>query len=250
MIFQSFNKGGTERVNFNQYEYVGGADIIFDFGNPTCTSEFTSNRRVFNVGNLNVTGSLISYNNPGPIYPTLETTAGGTMVTDYGEIIGSGSYLEWSGTTTEDVTIIVCSALQGTQTLTGAKATPNVIGKNNIEIQVLDNSAIVNITPDNGIQSNLFTDNSYNTSISNGRNGFNMISVTSNGSSFHQMYENGVLIFDDMISVFDKPTSATQTFQLGLQSNLEIQCYLQYPRILTAKEIRQTYKVFSQRFFT
>ena len=250
MIPQPFVKGAGDRVFFAPYEYPSGADIVFDFGNPLCTSAFGSNI-VYNVGSLNVTGSLIPYNNPTPVYPTLTTRAGGVMVTRYIETIDSGSYLQWSGVTTEDVTIVVCSALNGEQTPSGLSATPNVIGKNSIDIEVRSTAALVYIEPDTGGRTILFNDTIYDTSTSNGRDGFNMIGVTSNGSDFHQYYKNNILIYNNFpLPNYTKPTSATQTFQLGVQSNLGVQCYLQYPKILRAKEIRQIYKVFSQRFFT
>jgi len=76
-----------------------------------------------------------------------------------------------------------------------------------------------------------------------------MISVNADSSTTHNLYINQTLSATNTNNI-TRTTSGTQTTKFGVSSNMRIMAFLQYPKILTPKEIRQTYKVFSQRFFT
>ena len=244
MIPQPFVKGGGERVFFGPYEYPPNADLIFDFGNPLCTSAFNSSRIVYNVGSANVTGSLIPYNNPGPIYPTLSTDQGGTMVT---RAIAFGSnYLTWDWKSTENQSQIYIYKLNGGQ-IGGSPGLPANAGNNSIS-SISYSSANIQIRDSSGGNTAVFSE-SLDTSDSNGRNGYNMVGVTANNSNSQILYINQSTIINASNSI-TRTTSGTQTFNYGIQTNLKHIAFLQYPRILTPKEIRQVYKVFSPRFYT
>ena len=252
MIPQQFVKGAGERVFFGQFEYVSGADLIYDFGNPICTSAFASNI-VYNVGSANVTGSLIPYNNPGPFYPTLTTDAGGVMITR--ALAGLSNYLQWDWKSTENQTSITIFALNGTQLNPWSSYIPQAAGASSIKNNVYGNTVNtgsatlnVNIYDSSNSANDIFT-NALNVDVSNTRNGYNMLSVEANNSTSHNLYINPTLIATDTTSI-TRTTSATQTTNFGVDSNMRIMAFLQYPFILTPKQIRQTYKVFSQRFFT
>jgi hypothetical protein len=246
MIPQPFIKGAGERVYFGPYEYVGGADLIFDFGNPLCTSAFNSSRIVYNVGSANVTGSLIPYFNPGLFYPTLSTDQGGTMVTRYIESGTLTNYLTWDWKSTENQSQIYIYRLNGGQA-PGSPGLPANAGNNSIS-SISYSSADIRIRDSSGGNTGVFSE-ILDTSDSNGRNGYNMVGVTANNSNSQILYINQSTIINASNSI-TRTTSGTQTFNYGIQTNLKHIAFLQYPKILTPKEIRQTYKVFAQRFFT
>jgi hypothetical protein len=240
MIPQPFVKGGGERVFFNRYEYVPGADLIFDFGNTICTSAFNSSRIVYNVGSANVTGSLIPYNNPGPIYPTLSTSQGGVMVTN--EFAFGSNYLEWNYSSSVDQTSITVFALNGGQLNPWSSKIP---GNNSIEIQANGTSADTGSA--NLVVSYIASNTSLNVGLSNSRNGYNIVSVAVNGSTTHNLYVNQTLTLTDS-TYAGRVADSNIGVKLGLSSKMKIMAYLQYPFVLTPKQIRQTYKVFAQSF--
>ena len=246
MIFQNFIKGGTERVNYGLYEYVPGAEIIFDFGNPTCTSAFNSSHIVYNVGSGNVTGSLQAFNNPAPLYPVLASAQYGTMVTSYISGIGNGNYLQWDWNNNANQTSIFIYRLNAAQ-VGGANGSP-YIADSDSSIKVLGNTSnIVTFYNTAGTNGGGFS-NGVTTDTSNGRNGYNMIVSQANNSNAQYYWQNTTLVSQSATSIA-RQTSAAQTNYFGLQSNIGYLGFLQYPFILTPKQIRQTYKVFSQRFF-
>ena len=245
MIFQSFIKGGTERINYGLYEYPPGADIIFDFGNPACTSAFNTSRIVYNVGSANITGSLTSYNNPPITYPVLNTgagTSGGNMAVKYVTGVG-GNELSWSWQSTENQTSIVVYAPNGSAVTGELDLSPYNPSVDSIQFATRRDNVTTTIDG-----TDLFFNN-INTSGSNGRNSWNVIAATANGSTNHQYWENGVITFIDTTNI-TRTTTANQSNLLGHRSNLKYIAYLQYPYILNAKQMRQVNKVFSQRFFT
>jgi hypothetical protein len=247
MIPQPFVKGSGERVFFGYYEYPPGADIIFDFGNPICTSQFNSNRIVFNVGSANVTGSLISFNNPTPNFPTLSSQQGGVMITDYVSGIGS-SHMRFDSTSTLEQTNISLFALNGAQQFPYQSFVPAAAqtGSNSIQVEVFGTATQPN---DAGYRvTNITGDYFMNVGVANGRNGYNMISAQTNASTIHNLYLNESLVATNPDDI-PRASNATLGIRLGFNAEMKIMAFLQYPRILAPKEIRQLVKVFSQRYF-
>jgi hypothetical protein len=261
MIFQNFIKGGTERVFFGRYEYPLGADIIFDFGNPICTSAFNSSRIVYNVGSANVTGSLIPYNNPGAFYPTLTTDYGGTVV--FKRQAGAGTnYVQWDWKSTEQETNIFVYRPNDPLGNSGEMGFPGVGA-----VSPTANSLYINLTAFNNVYAgaynssntqfdDLFGGTVLQTGSAEGRNDWNTITYTSNGASVSNLYLNQSAPITNTTTI-TRVTSATQTFKFPFRSGYtsdnfssRIMAYLQYPKILTAKQIRQVYKVFAQSFST
>jgi hypothetical protein len=245
MIPQPFVKGGGERVFFGPYEYPPNADLIFDFGNPLCTSAFASNI-VYNVGSANVTGSLIPYFNPGAFYPTLSTDAGGVMITR--EFAFGTNYMQFDYSSSIDQTSITVFALNGNQlssynskipsnaTPAGSSIQFNVYGNNvNTGSATLDASYVT-------------TQPTLNVDVSNTRNGYNLIAETTNNTTGQILYVNTTPIVDTNVET--RSNEQSNAVKLGLSSNMRIMAFLQYPRVLKPKEIRQLNKVFSQRYFT
>jgi hypothetical protein len=86
-----------------------------------------------------------------------------------------------------------------------------------------------------------------NVDVSNTRNGYNLIAETTNNTTGQILYVNTTPIVDTNVETRNNEQS--NGVKLGLTSNMRIMAYLQYPKILTPKEIRQVNKVFSQRYF-
>jgi hypothetical protein len=244
MIPQPFVKGSSERVFFGPYEYPDGADLIFDFGNPICTSAFGSNI-VYNAATQNVTGSLIPYNNPGPIYPTLSTAAGGVMITR--AIAFGTNYLEWNYSSSIEQTSVTIFAMNGAQLNPWNSKIPSIAttGGSSIQFNVYGNTIVTgSATLD---ASYVSTQPTLNVDISNTRNGYNLIAETTNNTTGQILYVNTTPIVDTNVET--RSNEQSNGVKLGLTSNMRIMAHLQYPYILTPKQIRQIYKVFSRRFF-
>jgi hypothetical protein len=261
MIPQPFVKGGGERVFFGNFEYVPGADIIYDFGNPICTSAFNSSKIVYNVGTANVTGSLVPYFNPGLFYPTLSSAYGGTVTFKRQSGAGNGgtNCVQWDWKSTQQETnIFIYRPIDGS----GEMGFPGIGG-----VSGSANSIYVNINgfrnvfggaydSSNGLYDDLFGAPQLQTGSVAGRNDWNTITYTSNGASSSNLYLNQSPPITNTTTI-TRVTSGTQTFKFPFRSGYTgdnftslIMAYLQYPFILTPKQIRQTYKVFAQRFFT
>jgi hypothetical protein len=254
MIPQQFVKGAGERVFFGQFEYISGADLIYDFGNPICTSAFNSSRIVYNVGNANVTGSLIPYN--GNVYPTLSGLQGGVMITSASPF--ASNYMQWDWKSTENQTSIAIFALNGAQGNPYESFMPQKAGANSIEFDLYGTTALgtssyfaVNLY-DSGNNEYVSSPSAViNNSTGSGTNGYNQAAFSANNSTQHLLYINqkAPILNDANIT---RTTSGTQTTKFSIATNVssvKIMAFLQYPFILTPKQIRQTYKVFSQRFF-
>jgi len=250
MIPQPFAKGGGERVFFGQFEYPSGADLVFDFGNPLCTSAFNSSRIVYNVGSANVTGSLIPYNNPGPIYPTLSSNNGGVMVTT--SLASLQNYMQWDWKSTELQTNVLVYAPNGSQSSGANQFFPKTAGASSIEVQIIypNNRLFVNISDSSNNKVDFAIPQiQFETGSLNGRNGWNTFIVSADSSSFHALYTNANSSSIDTTPI-TRTTSATQTTLFPQSGNAQIMAFMQYPKILTPKEIRQINKVFAQRYFT
>ena len=235
---------------FGQFEYPSGADLVFDFGNPLCTSAFNSSRIVYNVGSANVTGSLIPYNNPGPIYPTLSSNNGGVMVTT--SLASLQNYMQWDWKSTELQTNVLVYAPNGSQSSGANQFFPKTAGASSIEVQIIypNNRLFVNISDSSNNKVDFAIPQiQFETGSLNGRNGWNTFIVSADSSSFHALYTNANSSSIDTTPI-TRTTSATQTTLFPQSGNAQIMAFMQYPKILTPKEIRQINKVFAQRYFT
>ena len=264
MIPQPFVKGSGERVFFGPYEYPQGADIIFDFGNPICTSAFNTSRIVYNVGTANITGSLIPYFNPGLFYPTLTTDFGGTVIFKRQSGAGNGgtNCVEWNWKSTEQETSIFIYRPQDPSGNGGETGFPGIGA-----VSSSANSLYVNLNSNMNLYAgaynssntqfdDLFPPTTLQTGLAAGRNSWNTVTYTSNGDSVSNLYLNQSTPLTNTTTI-TRVDSGTQTFKFPFRSGYtgenytsRIMAFLQYPKILTPKEIRQVYKVFAQRFFT
>jgi hypothetical protein len=252
MIPQPFAKGGGERVFFGQFEYPSGADLIFDFGNPASfgnTSALSASNAATTSPAAAVTASFIPFNNPGPIYPTYSSANGGSIITLSG---GAGTnYLQWNWKSTEQQSNVLVYQPNGNQSSGANQFFPKTAGASSIETQIVypNNTLYINIADSsNSITSDVFGVKQFNTGSLNGQNGWNIITTTADASNSQKLYINANSSSISTTAI-TRTTSAIQTTQFGLSSNAKIIAFLQYPKILTIKEIRQINKVFAQRFF-
>jgi len=252
MIPQPFVKGSGERVFFGQFEYPAGADLIFDFGNPASfgnTSALSASNAATTSPAAAVTASFIPFNNPSPTYPTYSTDGSGSIVTLSN---GSGTnYLQWQWKSTEQQSNVLIYKPNGNQSSGANQYFPRAAGANSIETQIVypNSNLYINIADSsNSTTSDVFGVKQFNTGSLNGQNGWNMFVVTANASNSHNLYINANSSSLDTTAI-TRTTSGLQTTNFGLSSNAKIIAFLQYPKILTQKEIRQIYKVFYQRFF-
>ncbi len=253
MIPQPFVKGAGERVFFGPYEYPAGADLIFDFGNPVSygnTSALSASNAATTSPAASVTASFIPFFNPGPFYPTYNSGNGGTIITLNN---GAGTnYLQWDWKSTEQQTNVLVYAPNGNQSSGANQFFPKTAGASSIEVQIIypNNRLLVNIANSSNVKTDdVFGQIQFETGSLNGRNGWNTFAVSADSSSRHVLYTNTNSSSLDTTPIV-RTTSGTQTTQLGLSSNARIMAFLQYPKILTPKEIRQINKVFAQRYFT
>jgi hypothetical protein len=253
MIPQPFVKGAGERVFFGPFEYPSGADLIYDFGNPVSfgnTSAFSASNAATTGPAASVTASFIPYFNPGAIYPTYSSNNGGVIITREG---GAGTnYLQWDWKSTAEQTNVLVYAPNGNQSSGTNQWFPRTAGASSIELQIIypNSRMFVNIAnSSNVVTDDVFGQIQFDTGSLNGRNGWNTFIVSANESNIHNLYVNTATSSLDTTTI-TRTTSGTQTTQLGLTSNARIMAFLQYPKLLTPKEVRQINKVFSQRFFT
>jgi hypothetical protein len=255
MIPQPFVKGSSERVFFGPYEYPQGADLIFDFGNPTCTSEFNSNRRVYNVGSANVTASLEPFYNPGAFYPVLSAANGGIASFRALQVVGY-NYMQWDWKSTAEQTTVIVYAPSGSQDSGQSQYFPQVTGSanraNSIEPQIVyfPNRLYINMyNSSNNFYDGIFGTTNFETGSLNGRNGWNCIAATADTSSVHNFYLNMTTSSLNTTPI-TRVTSGTQTSRFPTNARANIMAFMQYPKVLTPKEIRQINRVFAQRYFT
>ena len=249
MIPQPFIKGAGERVYFGQYEYPLGADIIFDFGNPICTVDFTSANIVYNVGSASVTGSLIPYNNPGPFYPSLSNG----VATFTQQSTTNGNYIEWNWKSTAEQTNVLVYEPAGVAL--GGFTFPAATNSDSSLYVTIDRATPPQLLSFANPSGDLFPGTRLNVDTSNGRNGWNNIILQADSSNYHALYINAgtPLLNTDTIA---RSTSGLGNFYLPYRDNSSnnggaaIMAFLQYPRLLTPKEIRQINRVFAQRYFS
>jgi hypothetical protein len=241
MIPQLFVKGKSERVFFGPYEYPAGADIIFDFGNPDCTSAFNSSQIVYNVGNVNITGSLMGA-------PALVDINGGAALFD-------SNYMEWDWKSTVEQTNIIIFQPSGSQGLSRQTVMPQVSGSfkpNSIEFVAVygGNTIYVDLYDSSNVpDTEFFGQPKFETGSLNGYNGWNLFATSHDSSSLHSFYVNTTTASFSSVPLA-RETSDIQKSRLPINGKTYIMAFLQYPKILTLKQIDQINKVFGQRYFT
>ena len=246
MIFQNFgfNRQIT-KVAAASYNYVAGAKVIFDIGNPA--SYGGSGTTVTNLGSAGSasdgtisTSGLYSSANGGVLDLTHSNrdriqfdTAISASFTTMAIVRHDGSATAWGAN---------ASYYQGMPNIRGNDGviiTGNIDG-NTQTLAIIWSGASANVPSANFI---------YPTDISI----FHSYAYTSNGTNEHKMYLDT-----------DSPATATDSYSRGNSATLTsyinydapnngsedliFMAYLQYDRVLTASEIAENYAVFSSRF--
>jgi hypothetical protein len=158
------------------------------------------------------------------------------------------NYMQFDYSSSIDQTSITIFALNGNQLSSYNSKIPSNATPAGSSIQFLvsgNNIVTGSATLD---ASNVSTQPTLNVDVSNGRNGYNLIAETSNNTTGQILYVNTTPIVDTNVAT--RSNEQSNAVKLGLSSNMRIMAFLQYPFVLTPKQIRQTYKVFSQSFYS
>ncbi len=247
MIFQNFgfNRQIIAAAGGATYNYVSGAKVIFDIGNPA--SYPGSGTLVTNLGSAGSasdgtisTSGLYSSANGGVLNLTHSNrdriqfdTAISASFTTQAFVRHNGSATSWGTSST------YYNGFPNIRGDNGVIVTNNIDGNTQI-LTIIWNGSSANVPSGNFI---------YPSDISI----FHSYAYTSNGTNEHKMYLDT-----------DSPATATDSYSRGNSATLTsyinydapnngsedliFMGYLQYDRVLTALEIQQNYDVFSSRF--
>lgn len=247
MIFQNFgfNRQAIAAAGSSAYNYVTGAKVIFDIGNPasypgtgTTVTNLGSAGSASN-GTINTTGTYQT-NNGGVLYLTNTGRKRIEFITAVSASFTTQAFLRHVGSTT--------SWGGNSQFYSGF---PNIRGTNGIIVtnevpntkQVL--AIIWNNTSANVPAGNIITPADINV--------FHSYAYSSNGTNDHRMTldtESAAVATNS----FSRGNSGNITSYINYDqpnngsTDMEFMGYLQYDRVLTASEIAQNYAVFSSRF--
>jgi hypothetical protein len=246
--------GYTGNVGFNlsKYQYVEGADIIFDFGNPLTTGSVSGSGYASNVisAKSSVVLNLTSQQAGGT--PTIsDGGVGGVLNFPFGGL----PFATWTyGLTTEQTTIVFFKP-DFSHENAGMPAAGNNLGANKqnalqmetflsggsyiVSSSIFDSAAVENKTFNAVIDTNSY-------------DGWTMVALSSNGNDLHQFWQNNATGSTSTTTISrgnsgnDLKTFGKMPGQnAGIHGNLI--AIMQYPRQLTQREIKQTFQLFKQR---
>ena len=233
---------GSSNYNIN---YVSGAKVIFDFGNPSSYSGTGTTVTNLGSGGSAMNATLVNT-------PTYLTTNGGVM----SFASASQEYMQFDTALSASFTTMAIVKHNGSSTSWGTNASvyngfPNIRGNNGfiltnnnsndtLVLAILWNGASTIVPAANYVYpSNIAVFNSY--------------AYSSNGTNEHKMYLNSGSAATATNSI-TRGNSATITSYIGRDVpnsgylNGQVMAYLQYDRVLTADEIKQNYDIFARRF--
>jgi hypothetical protein len=246
MIFQNFgfNRQIVVAGAAPTFNYVSGAKVIFDIGNPS--SYPGTGTTVTNLGSagsasdgtINVTGSYQS-NNGGVLYLTNTGRKRITFSTAISASFTTQAFLRHVGSTT--------SWGGGSSFYSGF---PNIRGNNGVIVtnEVPNTKDVLTILW-NGASANLSNIISPNTSDINS---FHSYAMSSNGTNDHRLYIDTTV--NATSASISRADSSTITSYINYDSpnnastDMEFMGYLQYDRVLNTTELLENYNVFSSRF--
>lgn len=252
MIPIPYGYTSTSGFNLSKYQYVEGADIIFDFGNPLTTGSVPISGYASNVitDKSSVVLNLTSQQAGGT--PTIgDGGVGGVLNFPFGGL----PYATWTyGLTTEQTTIVFFKP-DFSHESAGMPAAGNNTGlnkQNALQMETLLSSGnyIVSssIFSSAGVENKTF--NAVMDTTSYG--GWTMAALSSNGNNLHQFWQNNATGSTSTTTITRTDTAnEIKTFgkmpgqNAGIHGSLI--AILQYPRQLSQREIKQTFQLFKQR---
>lgn len=247
MIPQFFVKSSGEQINFGKFDYVKGATLIYDWGNPNSYSA--------SQGAGGITSNFITGGEPQANF-----VVPGPAATDMWSSAYSGS-IQFNAS--NDKWVEYASSFP-----TGAMSVVSVYKPDEFE-----NGAIVGQANNNGLNLAVSTTNivtptiwygasgntqqtlSCNVTMVSDYNGWNVVTFATNGLDRHTMYLNNGSTNSTDTNTYNRslysPTS--QDVLIGDNAltsgylNGVMMAYLVYPFELSPKQIRQNWYVFKQR---
>jgi len=255
MIPQFFVKASGEQINFENFAYPNGAQLIFDWGNPTSYSPGQGSSGV----TFNVSGSTPSEPQGG----FLKVGGGSALLWTslYSGSVNlrpsnvSNYYVEYPGTLPTGAISVVSVYKSDSNDVNGSLLA--LTGSNNGINLVMNSSKVITPTIWYGVSGNTQATLTCNATLPD--NNWNMVTFTTNGSNEHTMYLNAAISASIDTNTYDRGLFAPsqRNIKIGINNinpgnNVSLQGYLMatliYPSVLTKKQIRQLYYVFRKRF--
>jgi hypothetical protein len=252
MIPIPYGYTATSEFRLSKYQYVPGADIIFDFGNPLTTGSVPTLGYASNVisAKSSVVLNLTSQQIGGT--PTIgDGGVGGVLNFPFGGL----PYAEWTyGLTTQQTTIVFFKPDFSHETA-GMPAAGNDIGlnkQNALQMQtflsggsyIVSSSIFSNAAVENKTFNAVMDTTSYS--------GWTMAALSSNGNNLHQFWQNNATGSTSTTTIARDNSGNDPKFfgkmpnqNAGIHGNLI--AIMQYPRQLSQREIKQTFQLFKQR---
>lgn len=254
MIPIPYGYTGTSEFKLSKYQYVEGADIIFDFGNPLTTGS---------VPTFGYASNVITTDLPAVVLNLTSQNPGGTPTIGDGGVGGVCNFLfagnpfaTWNYGLTAAQTTIVFFKPDNFHETAGMPAAGNNLGANTqnaLQMQTflsggnyIVSSSVFNSAGDtNPVRLNAAVDRtSYG--------GWTMAALSTNGSNLHQFWQNNATGSTSTTSISRGSSGRDlKTFGKMPSQNAGISgdliAILQYPRQLTQREIKQTFQLFKQR---
>jgi hypothetical protein len=253
MIPIPFGYTGNNEFRLSKYQYVEGADIIFDFGNPATTAS---------VPTFGYASNVITTGLPAVVLNLTSQQVGGTPTLADGGVggvlnfpFGGLPFATWNYNLTAQQTTIVFFKPDFSHETAGMPAAGNNLGANSqnaLQMQTFlsGGSYIVSSSIFNNAAVENKTFNAVIDTTSYG--GWTMAALSSNGSNLHQFWQNNATGSTSTTTISRDTTSRDlKTFgkmpgqNAGIHGNLI--AIMQYPRQLSQREIKQTFQLFKQR---
>ena len=252
MIPQFFVKSSGEQINFSKFDYVSGATLVYDWGNPVSYNP--------GQGAGGVTSNV--YNSGAPQGQFIAAGAPTTMWSNaYTGSIQFNStnkpYVEYNGTLPTGAISIV--SIYKPDELASGSLLSLTGSQNGINLVVAGATRVVTPTIWYGAGGNTQATLTCAITMSNSaNNGWNMVTFASNGLDSHTMYLDSGSIQSTDTNTYDRGlfSPVARNIRIGMNNinsgnnqtlNGVMIATLIYPFKLSQKQIRQLWYVFRQR---
>jgi len=246
MIPQFFVKKSGEQINFDNFAYIAGAQLIYDWGNPVSYPPAQGSSGI----TYNVSGSTQAepqgqfMKQGGGSAPLWSSTYSGSINFQPGTT--ADFYVEYNGTLPTGAISVVSVYKSNASDASGSFLC--LTGSQN-GINLSMNSAKV-VTPTIWYGASGNTQATLTCTATLPNNDWNMVTFTTNGSNSHTMYLNAATSASTDTNTYDRGLFApsNRNIRIGINnisntSNIALQGYMMatliYPFTLSPKQIRQ-----------
>ena len=248
MIPQFFVKSSGEQINYNKFDYVPGASMIFDWGNPESYPPGQG------AGGTTYNSAIYPAGEPNGVFETGGGIAASMWSSAY---TGSIQFNASNGLNVEFSTSFPTGAMSVVSVYRPDEfQTGSIIGmQNNNGLNLVVGGASRIVTPTIYYGASGDTSATLSCNVTMGTD-WNIVTFTTNGLNSHKMYLNGNTT---------SPSTDTNTYNRSLYTPSEVStkigknalsnnylngimmAYLVYPFELTPKQIKRNWYVFRQR---